>query len=95
VLCVAAWRSLISVLALASPVLAPAAVLASELPAPLELSLEQALQLGLERSLALAGSAVLVRQGEAQVGLARPGFCPSSTCWPWAVTSRSVPAPLR
>lgn len=75
-LCVAAWRSLIPVLALASPVLAPAAVLASELPAPLELSLEQALQLGLERSLALAGSAVLVRQGEAQVGLAQTRFLP-------------------
>ena len=78
VLCVAARRRLIPmlVLASASPVLAPVVVRAAEAPPPLELSLEQALQLGLERSLALAGQAVLVRQGEALVGLAQTRFLP-------------------
>ena len=42
----------------------------------LELSLEQALSLGLERSLALAGSTVVVQQGQALVGLAQSRFLP-------------------
>lgn len=82
--CVAARRSLIAMLVLASAssalvqtaVLAQAAVQAAEPAPPLALSLAQALQLGLERSLPLAGRGVLVRQGEALVGLAQTRFLP-------------------
>lgn len=42
----------------------------------LELSLEQTLDLGLQRSLALATSAVAVQQGQALVGLAQSRFLP-------------------
>ena len=71
-------RSLTALLVLASavPAVAPAVVLAGEAQLPLELSLEQALDLGLARSLSLAGRSVLLRQNEALLGLAQSRFLP-------------------
>jgi outer membrane protein len=52
------------------------AVSAGSSPATLKLSLEQALRLGLERSLALRSAAVTLEQGRALVSLSRSPFLP-------------------
>jgi outer membrane protein TolC len=68
-----AWLLGASSAAWAGPTQAP---LAGQPPAVLNLSLEQALRLGLERSLALRGAAVTVEQGRALVSLAGSPFLP-------------------
>lgn len=64
------------VLVTALPALLPAVVLADDAQLPLELTLEQALELGLQRSLSLAGRSLVVRQNEALVGLTQSRFLP-------------------
>lgn len=64
------------VLVTALPALLPAVVLAGDDQLPLALTLEQALELGLQRSLSLAGRSLLVRQNEALVGLTQSRFLP-------------------
>jgi len=68
-----AWLLGAASAALATPAQAP---LASQTPDVLHLSLQQALGLGLERSLALRSAAVAIEQGRALVSLAGSPFLP-------------------